>query len=66
VRLGTHHTTNDATYYLAQDRGYLREEGLELAATPFDTDLAMITPLGADQLDVGGGALGRLGRYQAP
>ena len=57
VRLGTLNATNDATYYLAQDRGYLRE-GLELAATPFDTGLQMITPLGADQLDVGGGALG--------
>src|SRR3954454_16940339 len=29
VRLGTLSATNDATYYLAQDRGYLREEGLE-------------------------------------
>jgi NitT/TauT family transport system substrate-binding protein len=58
VRLGTLNATNDATYYLAEDRGYLREEGLELAATPFDTGLQMIAPLGADQLDVGGGALG--------
>ena len=58
VRVGTLNSSPDAPFYLAQERGYLREEGLDLEATPFDSGQRMIAPLGADQLDVGGGAVG--------
>jgi NitT/TauT family transport system substrate-binding protein len=64
VRVGTLNATTDAPFYLALDRGYLREEGLDLEATPFDSGQQMVAPLGADQLDAGGGAVGP-GLYNA-
>ena len=64
VRVGTLNATTDAPFYLAQDRGYLREEGLDLETTSFDSGQQMVAPLGADQLDAGGGAVGP-GLYNA-
>jgi NitT/TauT family transport system substrate-binding protein len=58
VRVGTIANATDATFYWAQERGYLREQGLELEATPFNSAQFMVAPLGADQLDVGGGGPG--------
>jgi NitT/TauT family transport system substrate-binding protein len=58
VRVGTINNATDAPFYMAQERGYLREQGLDIELTPFDTAQRMIPPLGADQLDVGGGAPG--------
>lgn len=64
VRVGTLNATTDAPFYLAQERGYLREEGLDLEATSFDSGQQMVAPLGTDQLDAGGGAVGP-GLYNA-
>jgi NitT/TauT family transport system substrate-binding protein len=64
MRVGTLNATADAPFYLAQDRGYLREEGLDLETTAFDSGQQMVAPLGADQLDAGGGAVGP-GLYNA-
>jgi NitT/TauT family transport system substrate-binding protein len=64
VRVGTLNASTDAPFYLAQERGYLREEGLDLETTPFDSGQQMVAPLGADQLDAGGGAVGP-GLYNA-
>jgi NitT/TauT family transport system substrate-binding protein len=58
VRVGTNNAGADAPFHVAQERGYLREQGLELEFTPFDSAQQMIAPLGADQLDVGGGGPG--------
>ncbi len=58
VRVGTLNAASDAPFFLAQERGYLREQGLDLETTPFDSAQQMIAPLGADQLDVGGGGPG--------
>jgi NitT/TauT family transport system substrate-binding protein len=58
VRAGMISNATDATFFWAQDRGYLREQGLEIEMTPFNSAQFMVAPLGADQLDVGGGAPG--------
>src|SRR5215213_9292115 len=58
VRVGTILNTSDAPFYLAQERGYLREEGLDMEVTAFDGAQRAIAPLGADQLDVAGGGPG--------
>ncbi|HLH22049.1 MAG TPA: ABC transporter substrate-binding protein [Chloroflexota bacterium] len=58
VRVGTIANATDATFFWAQDHGYLREQGLDLDTTPFNSAQFMVAPLGADQLDVGGGAPG--------
>jgi NitT/TauT family transport system substrate-binding protein len=58
VRVGTILNASDAPFYLAQERGYLREEGLDLEVTQFDGAQRAIAPLGADQLDVAAGGPG--------
>jgi NitT/TauT family transport system substrate-binding protein len=58
VRVGTILNASDAPFYLAQERGYLREEGLDQEITRFDGAQQAIAPLGADQLDVAGGGPG--------
>jgi NitT/TauT family transport system substrate-binding protein len=58
VRAGVIGNSTDAVFFWAQERGYLREQGLDLTTTTFDSAQNMIPPLGADQLDLGGGAPG--------
>jgi NitT/TauT family transport system substrate-binding protein len=58
VRVGTVGSAADATIIWAQERGYLREEGLELDMQVFNGAQLMVAPLGADQLDVGAGGPG--------
>jgi NitT/TauT family transport system substrate-binding protein len=58
VRVGIINNATDATFFWAQEHGYLREVGLDLDTTPFNSANFMVAPLGADQLDVGGGAPG--------
>jgi NitT/TauT family transport system substrate-binding protein len=55
VRLGVVGGVSDAGFYVGLDKGYYREQGLEIETTPFDTAARMVVPLGAGQLDVGGG-----------
>lgn len=56
VHLGVLHAASDAGFFIAQDLGYFREQGLELDMTPFDSAARMVAPLGAGQLEIGGGA----------
>jgi NitT/TauT family transport system substrate-binding protein len=56
VRVGMLSQTSDAGIFIANERGYLREQGLELESVPFQTAQQMVAPLGAGQLDIGGGA----------
>jgi NitT/TauT family transport system substrate-binding protein len=57
VRVGTTGALAEAGQYLALDRGYFAEEGLQIEYVPFDAAARMIPALGADQLDVGGGGV---------
>ncbi|MDQ6618981.1 MAG: ABC transporter substrate-binding protein [Pseudomonadota bacterium] len=56
VRVGLAQTSSDVGFFIADKKGYFREEGLAVAFTPFDSAAKMIAPLGAGQLDVGGGS----------
>ena len=56
VRLGVLNVSSDAGIFIALDQGYFREQGIELDMTPFDSAARMVAPLGAGQLDAGGGS----------
>ena len=48
--------TSDAGLFIANDKGYFREQGFEIQSLLFQNAQQMVSPLGAGQLDVGGGA----------
>ncbi|HLH26634.1 MAG TPA: ABC transporter substrate-binding protein [Chloroflexota bacterium] len=50
-------STADGGFYLALDKGYFAEEGLDVEMTPFDTSALQVSALGTNQLDVGVGSL---------
>ena len=56
VRLGTSGATTDAGLFIAEEKGYFREQGLTLDVVPFDSAARMVTALGTNQLDVGAGS----------
>ena len=58
VKVGTLNNVADAPFYIGQERGYYAEAGLDVELIPFDSAQQMVAPLGAGQLDVGGGAAG--------
>jgi NitT/TauT family transport system substrate-binding protein len=51
-------------FYLAEKMGYFKAEGLNVQFVPLPSAALMIAPLGAGQLDVGGGAI-TAGLYNA-
>ena len=56
VRIGVLGLAADAGIYIAQDRGYFREQGIELESTVFQSAQQQVPLLGTGQLDVGTGA----------
>ncbi|HZU07929.1 MAG TPA: ABC transporter substrate-binding protein [Chloroflexota bacterium] len=56
VRIGRLPTVSDAGMHLGTERGYFLEEGIDIQAIPFDSAAQMVAPLGAGQLEVGGGS----------
>ena len=56
VQIGVVNASSDAGFFIADKRGYFREEGLSVVFTPFNSAAKMVAPLGAGQLDVGGGS----------
>jgi NitT/TauT family transport system substrate-binding protein len=65
VRLGVGTDSITMTpFYLAQKMGYFKAEGLDVQFVPLPSAALMIAPLGAGQLDVGGGAI-TAGLYNA-
>ncbi len=57
LRLGVVASVSDAGFFVPQERGYFAEEGLTIEFLPFRSAADMIAPLGAGQLDLGGGAI---------
>jgi NitT/TauT family transport system substrate-binding protein len=57
VRIGIARTMSDVGYYVADAMGYFRDEGIEVAMTPFNSAAQMMAPLGVGDLDVGGGTV---------
>lgn len=56
VTVGVASSISDAPIYIAQKKGFFRDEGLDVRAETFNSAANMVAPLGAGQLDVGGGA----------
>jgi NitT/TauT family transport system substrate-binding protein len=56
VTIGITKSASDAPFYVAEDKGYFKKQGLTAKFVPFDSAAKMIAPLGAGQLDVGAGA----------
>ncbi|HEY4200576.1 MAG TPA: ABC transporter substrate-binding protein [Devosiaceae bacterium] len=57
VNIGIPNVATDVGFFLADQEGYFKDEGIEVKFTPFPSAAGMIAPLGAGQLDVGGGAI---------
>lgn len=56
VRLGTNLVISDAPFFIAERKGYFKEQGLAVRLIHFDSGPKMIAPLGSGQLDVAAGA----------
>src|SRR3977135_1431545 len=54
--VGAASTTSDAPIYIADRKGYFREEGLTAKVTNFRSAADMVAPLGIGQLDAGAGS----------
>lgn len=56
VAAGIVSSISDALLFIAADKGYFEDEGLEVDLVAFDSAAKMIPSLGSGQLDVGAGA----------
>jgi NitT/TauT family transport system substrate-binding protein len=56
ITIGIVNAVSDGTLFIAQEKGYLKAEGIDADFVEFDTGAKMVAPMGAGQLDVGGGA----------
>ncbi len=56
VRIGTTNTSSDVGFFVAEKKGYFKQEGVTVKFIAFDSAGKMVAPLGAGHLDVGGGA----------
>src|SRR5229473_4736541 len=57
VVVGTGGSASDAPFYIASDRGFFKDEGLNVDLIVLDSGAKVIAPLGTGELDVGSGAL---------
>lgn len=55
VRIGVVGAVSDGPIYIAEHRGYFREEGIAPEYQTFQSAAVMVAPLGSGQLDVGAG-----------
>lgn len=58
LKVGELGTTGDAPLYIAYEKGYFKEQNLDIEFVRFGSALDMIAPLSAKQLDVGSGGIG--------
>lgn len=49
--------TADVGFYIADAKGYLRDEGIEANFIVFDSDVRMIAPLSTGEIDIGSGMI---------
>jgi len=57
IKIGISRTISDAGYYIADAKGFFRDEGLEVSIIGFNSAAQMIAPLGTGELEVGGGTV---------
>lgn len=55
IHLGVNGSLTEAPFDIAQQKGFFRDEGLAVEFVPFKSAADMVVPLGAGQLDAGGG-----------
>lgn len=56
VSVGVVSALSDAAFYIAADKGYFRDAGIDVNFVTFDSAAKMIAPLATGELDVGSGA----------
>ncbi len=56
VRVGIVGNASDAPIFIADSKGYFKQEGIQVEMTTFDSAAKQIAPLATGDLDVGGGA----------
>lgn len=56
LRVGITGTSSDVAYFIADAKGYFRDEGIQVQFIRFNSAAKMIAPLGSGDLDIGGGA----------
>jgi len=64
VRIGLVAASSDAGFFIADKKGYFKEEGLAVSFVAFDSGAKMVAPLGNGQLEVGAGSVS-VGLYNA-
>jgi ABC-type nitrate/sulfonate/bicarbonate transport system substrate-binding protein len=64
VTVGIYAATSDAPLFIADKKGYFRDEGIAVKLTNFQSAAMMVPPLGTGQLDVGARAASRSGLSQ--
>jgi NitT/TauT family transport system substrate-binding protein len=57
VVVGTGGSASDAPFYIAYEKGFFKDEGLDVDLIVLDSGAKVIAPLGTGELDVGSGAL---------
>ncbi len=63
VRMATAGAASDAGLYIAMDKGYFKDQGLEIEIATFNSGADILASLNSGQLDVGGGGAA-LGLYE--
>jgi len=58
VTVGATSSTSDAPIYIADKKGFFRQEGIDVTVSNFRSASDMVAPLGAGQLDAGAGSAG--------
>src|SRR5215468_2560163 len=53
VAVGTGGSASDAPFYIAHDKGFFKDEGLDVDLIVLDSGAKVIAPLGTGELDVG-------------
>jgi NitT/TauT family transport system substrate-binding protein len=56
VTVGIYGATSDAPFFVAEKKGYFKEEGIIVKMSSFQSAAMMVPPLGTGQLDVGAGS----------
>jgi len=56
ITVGATSSTSDAPIYIADKKGYFRDEGLEVKVVNFRSAADMVAPLGAGQIEAGAGS----------
>lgn len=57
VRVGTNNVISDAPFFIAEKKGYFKEQGILVTLVSFDAGPKMIAPLGTGQLEAAAGAM---------